>query len=267
MNKTGIEYLTHTWNPIAMRCTPVSEGCKRCWHIARAKMLAKNPQISGYVQKAYAGTEPPRLIKPRLSDPLKVKKPSMIGVQFMGDLFHEDVPFEFIINIFGTMLKAKQHTYLLLTKRPQRAKEFMEVFLNICSELAYDKFPNSEAAQIVPIEFTKTAFAQNSIMVQTMSHIWLGITAENQKLYDERWTIVSKIPAAIRFVSLEPALEHINIDIFAPWPDWVIWGPETGIGKRPFSAWWAESVYDQCQEKNIPFFDKRKNFIAREFPK
>jgi len=93
MNKTTIEYLDYTWNPLAMRCTPVSEGCRDCWHIQRANMLAKNPLIPEHIQKAYAGGLPV-LIESRLEEPLKVKKPSIIGVQFMGDLFHDDVKFE-----------------------------------------------------------------------------------------------------------------------------------------------------------------------------
>ena len=90
MNKTGIEYLDYTWNPIAMRCTPISEGCQKCWHITRAKMLTKNPVISGFAQKGYSGKYRPSFITSRLSGPAKVKKPSRIGVQFMGDLFHDD---------------------------------------------------------------------------------------------------------------------------------------------------------------------------------
>ena len=98
-------------------------------------------------------------------------------------------------------------------------------------------------------------------------NLWLGVSAENQKRYDERWTIASQIPAAVKFVSIEPALEYVNIDTFPPYPDWVIWGPETGPGKRPFKAWWAEETYELCQLKGIPFFDKRKDYLAREFPK
>lgn len=144
----------------------------------------------------------------------------------------DHVPFEWIDEVFKIIYKCPRHTFLLLTKRPQRMKKYLKGVLNW-------PYPN----------------------------VWIGCTAENQKRYDERWPILSKIPAAVKFVSLEPALERINIDIFAPWPDWVIWGPETGPGKRPFKDEWALSVYEQCQEKGIPFFDKtKKNWLAREFP-
>jgi len=107
MNKTTIEYLDYTWNPLAMRCTPVSEGCRDCWHIQRANMLAKNPLIPEHIQKAYAGGLPV-LIESRLEEPLKVKKPSIIGVQFMGDLFHESLTVEEISKIFTIMIRSPQ---------------------------------------------------------------------------------------------------------------------------------------------------------------
>lgn len=291
MAKTKIEWATDVWNPIT-GCSPISEGCKNCY----AKRMAN--RLRG--RFGYPKDDPFKVTfhLDRLDQPLKWRKPRRIFVCSMGDLFHEDVPFEFIINIFGTMLKAKQHTYLLLTKRPQRAKEFMEVFLNICSELAYDKFPNSEAAQIVPIEFTKTAFAQNSIMMQTMSHVWLGVTVEHP---DYQWRIdeLLQIPAAVRFVSVEPMLSRVKLDLFrcthgqifhekptqntcwcydqgeylTRWDckiegiNWVIAGPETGPGARECKPEWIEDLYEQCKAAGVPFFDKRKNYLAREFPK
>lgn len=87
MNRTDIEYLTHTWNPIAMRCTPVSEGCANCWHQRMADRLAGNRSFPLDVRRAYAGEGLPVLVKERLVKPLRRKKPSRIGVQFMGDLF------------------------------------------------------------------------------------------------------------------------------------------------------------------------------------
>lgn len=90
MNRTGIEYLDYSWNPLAMRCTKVSAGCKNFWHLRMANRMAKKPNFPPGVQAAYAGECGPLLIESRLDDPAKVKKPSWIGVQFMGDLFHEE---------------------------------------------------------------------------------------------------------------------------------------------------------------------------------
>ena len=88
MNKTGIEYLDYTWNPIAMRCTKISEACEHCWHLRTADRLAKNPALHTSIGLAHAGTGSPVLVESRLQDPLKLKKPARVGVQFMGDLFH-----------------------------------------------------------------------------------------------------------------------------------------------------------------------------------
>ncbi len=254
MNKTDIEYLDHTWNPIAMRCTPISEGCKNCWHITRAKMLAKNPMISAFAQMAYAGKVKPRLIKSRLDDPLKVKKPSRIGVQFMGDLFHDDVTDKQIDSIFQYMANdsfaplgqwnASPHTFLLLTKRPGRIL---------------------------------TGHPEH---FERWKNIWLGVSVELQK-HEQRIIDLLHIPAAVRFVSVEPMLGPVSLELLSylrhskgyqsPMeyygPDWIIAGPETGPGARECKPEWIEDLYEQCKAAGVPFFDKRKNPLAQEFPK
>ncbi len=239
---TKIEWCDETWNPIT-GCSPISVGCENCY----AKRMAN--RLRG--RFGYPKDDP---FKPGVvhGDKMKLRfewmrKRKRIFVCSMGDLFHDDVKSFDQFRVINKIHKAHwQHDFILLTKRPENMRNYFLNFKNSFGGSNYHYY--------------------NKKPERASEKLWLGVTAENQKLYDERWTIVSKIPAAIRFVSLEPALEHINIDIFAPWPDWVIWGPETGIGKRPFSAWWAESVYEQCQEKNIPFFDKRKNYLMREFP-
>jgi len=185
MNKTNIEYLTHSWNPIAMRCTPVSEGCANCWHLAMANRLAKNPVIPKDRRKAYAGGKPV-LIESEIDAPLKRKKPAIIGVNFMGDLFHPDVSDEMIDAVFSVMAQdicsplhglntPTRHTYLVLTKRPERILEGHPEF--------FERWPN----------------------------IWLGVTCENQQTADERIPILLQIPAAVRFVSIEPMLSKIDL--------------------------------------------------------
>lgn len=111
MQKTKIEYLTHSWNPIAMRCTPVSEGCENCWHLAIVKRFKNKPII-------------PELSEKELEAPLKSKKPSMIGVQFSGDLFHESVPFEWIDKVMAIITLCPQHIFQCLSKRPKRMLEY-----------------------------------------------------------------------------------------------------------------------------------------------
>ena len=236
---TKIEWANETWNPIT-GCTPISEGCENCY----AKRMAN--RLRG--RFGYPKDEP---FKPGTTHnnithkPFSLTKPKKIFVCSMGDMFHEHVDWNHLFNVWQSMGMIKRHTYLILTKRPENAKR------HLLGDLAFH------------------LQRQSWCNVWPLDNVWFGVTAENQKRYDERWSILGNdIPSKLKFVSIEPALEYVNIDIFAPWPDWVIWGPETGPGKRPYKDEWAESVYEQCREKNIPFFDKRKTgWLAREFPK
>lgn len=241
MNKTKIEYLTHTWNPIAMKCTAMSEGCRNCWHLAMAKRLAKNPLIDEGVRAAYAGGIP-ALDNKELEAPLHLRGPSRIGVQFMGDLFHEDIP-SCLSSIWGVMKRCPQHSFFILTKRPAGAKEAFDY------TLFDDPLPN----------------------------IWLGVSVEDQKTADERIPILLQVPAAHRWVSVEPILGPVEIpekvlcpcSCFAgnpriPHPDcadkpsidWVACGGETGPKARPMHPDWVRSLRDQCQQAGVPFFFK-----------
>lgn len=250
MNKTGIEYLTHTWNPIAMRCTPVSEACDNCWHLDRADNFAKIPLFSDELRAIYRGDAPPKLIESRLS--ISNKPGKRIGVQFMGDLFHEK------INIFGPELRsifrtmaASDATFLILTKRSQRMAD--------CIEFLYGK----DFAEMLP-------------------NVWLGVTAENQKRADERIPTLLQIPAAVRFVSIEPMLGPVDFNAlsdgawnlnaltglrenpftatvtreYGPKLDWVICAPETGSKRRDYDIEWICSLKKQCVESGTPFFLK-----------
>ncbi len=135
MNKTGIEYLTHTWSPLAMRCTPVSPGCANCWHLAIADRLAKNPKMPEESRKAYLGEIPPVLKKKELFAPFKKKEPAIIGVQFMGDLFHNTVTFQQFSHIMFEIEKSTQHIFIILTKRPERMLEFIKLFNSVYAKV------------------------------------------------------------------------------------------------------------------------------------
>lgn len=247
MQKTKIGYLTHTWNPIAMRCTPVSEGCKNCWHIKMAKRLAHMP-FKDTRAAAYNPGIAPMLLENELEAPLRLKKPARIGVQFMGDLFHESVPGQWAIDIFLMAEDTPQHKFIFLTKRPQRMRE---IFSHVYAH-----------------------------RWQPPSNIWLGVSVEDQKTADERIPLLLQTPAAKRFVSYEPALGPVD---FHKWfwegkqvcpctvnglaeydyelreegLDWVIMGGESGPGARPMHPDWARSVRDQCQAAGVPFFFKQ----------
>jgi len=258
MNKTKIEYLTHTWNPLAMLCDPVSPGCQNCWHRRRAKMLAKNPSIPTYQQRAYAGESDPVLITSRINQPQKVKKPARIGVQLMGDLWHKNIDWPMIDQVFEACLKAPWHTYIFLTKRIGFAWYYFKSPV----------YPEHEIGK------------RRSEYLKLNPNIWFGTSVENQEMADLRANLLIQIPAAVRFVSVEPMLSEIDISQYLDnpkkggvWPDyecridWVIAGKENGPGARPCPEGAIENLYKQCKAAGAPFFDKRENYSAREFPK
>ena len=249
-----IEWTDATWSPVT-GCTPASEGCQNCY----AKRIAnrfgqewfpgsKCVELEKPVPKPGGGINPyPHLFNPtfhkyRLNEPLKWKKPRRVFVCNMGDLFHESVPESWILAVYTAMEKCPQHTFLLLTKRIHRAAEVLNKFTGRSWPL-----PN----------------------------VWLGVTAENQQRADERIPILLEIPAAVRFVSIEPMLGPVDIAghlgfngprrmgdglIYywvAPKLDWVICGGETGPGARPIHPDWVRSLRDQCQTAGAPFFFKQ----------
>lgn len=243
MNPIG--YIDRTYNPIAMRCSPVSEGCANCWHLNMDRRLANNPNIPADQRAAYYGGLP--VMTHRLNDPLHWRKPQRVAVQFMGDLFHESVLFEMVLSIFDRMQQCPQHTFLLLTKRPQRMLEFCRNFgIGDANE-----WP---------------------------ANIWAGVTVENQVRSDERIPILLQLPAAKRWVSVEPMLGPVDCGSWLEerpgcgggsahpdceecwWQsnqiDWVVCGGETGPGARPMHPEWVRSVRDQCQEAQVPFWVK-----------
>ena len=240
MQKTKIGYLTHTWNPIAMRCTPVSDGCRNCWHL---RMAARLKEITEHLDEkvAYSGGTP-WLRKKELDAPLRLRKPARIGVQFMGDLFHESVDGQFIIDVFLIAERCKQHTFMFLTKRPERMLAIFSYMYNR-ERLVKEKRP-------IP------------------DNIWLGVSVEDQKTADERIPLLLQTPAAVRFVSYEPALGPI---LFASqWMDkgrygqygvsvidWIVMGGESGPGARPMHPEWVRSVRDQCQAAEVPLYFKQ----------
>ncbi len=261
MNKTAIEYLDYSWSPIAMRCTPVSDGCTNCWHRRMADRLAGNKNFPEDIRKAYAGEGPPVLVESRLAEPIRRKKPARIGAQFMGDLWHEDVPFSLVDRVFATMSKAKFHTFCVLTKRAKRM---------------FDYF-----------------YGENITDYCDIKNVWLGVSVENQEAADERIPLLLQTPAAVRFVSCEPLLSSVDLlPWLRPYPNcgnvaedgtcanslnptpecniascpmtdihqgisWCIVGGESGPGARPMHPDWAQSIRDECQAAGIPYFHKQ----------
>jgi protein gp37 len=231
-----IEWTDETWNPIS-GCTPISEGCEHCYAERMASRLAHIPG-SGYdAENPFAVT----LHLKRQFQPSKWKKPRRVFVCSMGDLFHDDVPFSWITDIWHLMERCPQHTFQILTKRPERMREFLVGM----SGAGYEAPP--------------------------LPNVWLGVTAENQQRFDERIPILLDIPAALRFVSVEPMLGPIEFSDVTHRSDWVkrwgkpafdgihwvICGADTGPGARKMIGAWAWSLRDQCAGAGVPFFFKK----------
>ncbi len=236
---TKIEWTNETWNPI-IGCTKVSEGCKECYAEKMAKRLTAieaNRHTYNYgfvINESGKWNGKTNFVRTALKKPLSWKKPRMIFVCSMGDLFHETVSFEDIIEVFHIINKCPQHTFQILTKRADRMKEF---FVDYAPNPYWENLPN----------------------------VWLGVTMENQE--NNRLTTLLQIPAAIHFVSFEPLLGlidfyeiimnneyHCNTENKL---DWVIAGGESGHKARPMHPDWVRSLKDQCEAANVPFFFKQ----------
>jgi len=260
MSKTKIEWATDVWNPVT-GCTPVSEACKNCY----AKRMAT--RLAG--RCGYPADEPFRVtVHPeRLEEPLRWRTPRRVFVCSMGDLFHEDVKPLTVASIFNTMADSRQHIFMVLTKRPDRAEKFIR---DVIPFWAGESMPG-DCALSQAMEFDDWP----------LPNVGLGVSVEDQKTADERIPLLLKTPAAWRFVSYEPALGpvdflHIQTDVteinaltgahgvYRPLRgqsplrlDWIIAGGETGPGARPAHPDWFRSVRDQCVHAGVPFFFKQ----------
>ena len=247
-----IGWCEKTWNPVT-GCTPISPGCANCY----AKRMAT--RLAG--RYGYPDDDPFRvtLHPKRLEEPLHWCKPQHIFVCSMADLFHDEVPFEFVDFIFAATVLAPQHTYLILTKRPRRMAEYIE------------RGPGGvegRAKRALRGDDPMTPVLTGKTLAWPLPHVWLGVTAEDQQRADERIPILLSIPAAKRFVSTEPMLGPVDLlerGYLADheWKkgtpgglDWVIAGGETGRGARPMHPEWVRALRDQCIEAGVKLWFK-----------
>jgi protein gp37 len=211
-----IEWTDATWNPVR-GCSKVSPGCKHCY----AERFAE--RFRGVKGHPFEQGFDVRLVPEKLADPLRWTEPRMIFVNSMSDLFHAEIPDSYISKVCTTMLLARWHTYQILTKRSERMRELLSG-------------PLSEAAK--------------------ESHIWWGVSVENRKHGFPRIADLQAIPAAVRFLSIEPLLEDLGT-ISLEGISWVIVGGESGPGARPMRREWVESIGQQCRAAGVPFFFKQ----------
>lgn len=210
--KTQIEWTEQTWNPTT-GCTKVSAGCKHCY----AEVMAKRLKAMG--ANGYDNGFKLSLMYDRLDQPIKRKKPTTYFVNSMSDLFHENVPFDFIDKVFETIKQTPQHNYQILTKRENQLLKYFE-------------------NRVVP------------------DNVWLGVSVENIKEGLPRIAVLRKIPAKIRFLSIEPLLEDLGAIDFTD-IHWVIVGGESGTRARKMKKAWVENIHKQCDDQEIAFFFKQ----------
>lgn len=279
-----IEWTDATWNPVT-GCSVVSPGCTNCYAMKLAgTRLQHHPSRAGLTRESKTGpvwTGEVRFNEQWLTQPLRWTKPRMIFVCAHGDLFHEDVPDEWIDRVFAVMALAPQHTFQVLTKRAARMRDYIrrsEEQWHGNSENFADRF---QAA----MDWNLAWINDIDDMPWPLPNVWLGVSAEDHQRAEERVPQLLETPAAIRFVSAEPLLGDIDwsslctgwyfVDALrglkyhdAPEPyvgaseacphlDWVIVGGESGHGARPMHPDWARSMRDQCVAAGVPFFFKQ----------
>jgi protein gp37 len=226
--KSSIEWTDATWNPVR-GCTKISPGCTHCY----AETFAE--RFRGVPGHPYEQGFDLRLVPGKLAEPLKWQAPKMIFVNSMSDLFHQDVPDEYIEQTARVMEAANWHTYQVLTKRSERLCDLLKSRLRFAADLP---------------------------------HVWWGVSVEDRKHGLPRVDHLRSAPAVVRFLSVEPLLEDLGaIDLTGI--HWVIVGGESGAGARPLHKSWVLNIRDRCAARNIPFFFKqwggvRKSEAGRE---
>lgn len=259
-DKTGIEWTDATWNPIR-GCSRVSEGCRNCYaERVAGRFYGPGEPYEGLVRlhpygEAREGDSAIKLktearwtgqiqfVEKHLEDPTRWRRPRKIFVNSMSDLFHENVKDEWLWEIFDVMEASKRHVFQILTKRPERMSDWIRANYGVTFHRRF-------------------------------THVWLGVSVEDQKTATQRVPILQQTPAAIRWVSYEPALGPVDFtqidgrnyllefvtgnDFKIPRSiDWVVCGGESGPGARPMHPDWARGVRDQCARSRVPFFFKQ----------
>jgi protein gp37 len=215
-SNSSIEWTDATWNPVR-GCTKISPGCKHCY----AETFAE--RFRGVKGHPYEQGFDPRLVPEKLAEPLRWRRPKMIFVNSMSDLFQDFVPDDYIVAVATVMAKANWHTYQVLTKRSQR----------LCALL------NS-----------KLKFAAQQ------PHIWWGVSVEDKKYGLPRIADLQNANAAVRFLSVEPLLEDLG-ELNLRQINWMIVGGESGAGARPMQEQWVLTLRDQCRKNEVAFFFKQ----------
>jgi len=254
--KSAIEWTDATWNPTT-GCEKISQGCKHCYAERQWPRLAANPKARKYYGRAFTEVA---CFEHVLDQPLRWTRPRRVFVNSMSDLFHPDVPFAFIDKVFAVMALCPQHTFQLLTKRPERMRVYFQAH--------FTRHQMATAGAAVapdrPLAAVHDALRNSPF---PLANLWLGVSAEDQQTANERIALLLQTPAVVRWVSAEPLLGPIDLTwedrsdgmLVQRFPDvdWVVVGGESGPKARPMRPAWVRSLRDQCQTYGAAFHFKQ----------
>lgn len=282
-DRSGIQWCDATWNP-TRGCSRVSEGCRNCYAERQAVRLSgPGMQYEGLVRSTSDGpkwTGKVVLVERMLRVPLQWRRPRRIFVNSMSDLFHEKLSDASIDEVFAVMALAKQHTFMILTKRPERMRDYF--LSSVDREGRYvDQRVGLKAFGRVLDEYPKLQRAAGGLVMTTdpgtegsikgwpLPNVWLGVSVESPGTADWRVPLLLETPAAVRFLSCEPLLGPLELyrwmsgyqggDAREPGRglDWIIAGGESGPGSRPMDTKWVRTLREQCEQTRTPFFFKQ----------
>ena len=278
---TGIEWTDEVWNPVR-GCAKMSKGCEHCYAMTQAHRFSGHGQPYEGLTKIVPGKGPQwtgkvRLVPEMLDKPLRWRKPRRVFVNSMSDLFHPDVPFDFVDRVFAVMALTPQHTYQVLTKRPERMAEYL-AYAECC-----------DGINIAAVEFAM--FEDMPQREWPLGNVWLGTSVEDQRAAYERIPQLLECSATVRFLSCEPLLGPVHLTgewhdyLYEGWwtktghdpgcdgscrrcpvpvqvfgkgtIDWVIVGGESGPKARPCDVAWIRGLVAQCQAAGVPAFVKQ----------
>jgi protein gp37 len=298
---TSIQWTDRTWNPVR-GCSRVSPGCDHCYAMGQAHRFAGPGKPYDGLTTIRRGkvdwTGVARFIPEEVDKPLSWRKPQRVFVNSMSDLFHSSLSNEEIAAVFAVMAVAPRHTFQVLTKRPERAREWFGWAAQEPAKKLRDGY--SAAGRIGPWLRLPPVLGDTD---WPLPNVWLGVSVENQETADERIPLLLKTPAAVRFISAEPLLGPVDLSVGlhmgrcasispapdrfrcglpadheghphtalhpsgAPWfgtapLDWVIVGGESGPGARECRQSWLERVVADCREASVPVFVKQMGSAA-----
>lgn len=278
MAETSIQWTDKVWNPIR-GCSRVSPGCQHCYAEKTAyrfsqpgmpyeglvKLVGGEPRWTGKIQ----------LVPEKLEEPLHWQKPCRVFVNSMSDLFHEDVPDEYIDRVFAVMALAGQHTFQVLTKRAERMAKYLSDSgtEERIDEAACD-LRDTTGLNLSSEDWVR--LGRGGFVDMPLDNVWLGVSVEDQQRADERIPHLLRTPAVVRFLSCEPLLSAVDLQDYLLVPEidvmeygsgpilgydrllhWLICGGESGPNARPFDLAWAYSLLDQCRKAGVPYFLKQ----------